>query len=64
MSDYLSSPSLKAKIGAESDFLFTNYDVYHNFAATGDWMRNARPSLETVIKAGVRGNVAPLRTEG
>jgi hypothetical protein len=25
-----------------------------NFAATGDWMRNSRPALESVINAGVR----------
>jgi hypothetical protein len=25
-----------------------------NFAATGDWMRNSRPALESVVNAGVR----------
>lgn len=43
-----------AQIGAESQWQETNDDVYSNFADTGDWMRNSRPNLETVIDAGVR----------
>ncbi|KAF8073373.1 serine carboxypeptidase [Lyophyllum atratum] len=46
--------SIASKIGAESTWQETNRDVYDNFAATGDWMRNSRPDLETVINAGVR----------
>ncbi|KAF8073380.1 serine carboxypeptidase [Lyophyllum atratum] len=46
--------SIASKIGAESTWQVTNHDVYNNFAATGDWMRNSRPYLENVINAGVR----------
>ncbi|KAF9465808.1 serine carboxypeptidase [Collybia nuda] len=52
ITDYLNS--VASKIGAESTWQFTNRGVYNNFAATGDWMRNSRPDLETVINAGVR----------
>ncbi|TFK38948.1 serine carboxypeptidase [Crucibulum laeve] len=45
---------MASKIGAESTWKETNNNVYSNFAATGDWMRNSRPDLETVINAGVR----------
>lgn len=51
---YLNNSTLMALIGAESDWSETNYDVYQNFADTGDWMRNSRPDLETVIDSGVR----------
>jgi len=54
LTSYLSSSSLKTKIGAESDWQETNDEVYNNFANTGDWMTNSRPDLETVINAGVR----------
>jgi carboxypeptidase C (cathepsin A) len=53
ISTYLSSATLKAKIGAESTWSETNNNVYSNFAATGDWMHNSRPDLETVVNAGV-----------
>ncbi|KAF5356576.1 hypothetical protein D9758_008269 [Tetrapyrgos nigripes] len=46
--------SVRSKIGAEVTWQQTNGNVYSNFAATGDWMRNSRPNLETVINAGVR----------
>ncbi|KAF8875302.1 serine carboxypeptidase [Infundibulicybe gibba] len=46
--------SVASKIGAEATWQETNDNVYNNFAATGDWMRNSRPNLETVINAGVR----------
>ncbi|KAG7444067.1 alpha/beta-hydrolase [Guyanagaster necrorhizus] len=46
--------SVASKIGAEATWSMSNGDVYANFAATGDWMRNSRPDLETVINAGVR----------
>ncbi|KAJ4001654.1 serine carboxypeptidase [Lentinula boryana] len=46
--------TIETKIGAESTWQETNDNVYDNFAATGDWMRNSRPDLETVIDAGVR----------
>ncbi|KAG9096623.1 hypothetical protein FS749_008101 [Ceratobasidium sp. UAMH 11750] len=50
----LSSSSFKSKIGAQSGWRITNTQVYNNFAATGDWMRNSRPNLEKVVNAGVR----------
>jgi len=46
--------SVASSIGAESTWQMTNYNVYSNFAATGDWMRSSSPDLETVINAGVR----------
>ncbi|KAF5374179.1 hypothetical protein D9615_008862 [Tricholomella constricta] len=46
--------SVASKIGAEVTWQITNRNVYNNFAATGDWMRNSAPDLETVINAGVR----------
>jgi len=51
---YLNNSTFMAQIGAESQWQETNDDVYSNFADTGDWMRNSRPNLETVIDAGVR----------
>lgn len=54
ITSFLSSSSLKAKIGAESTWHETSETVYDNFASTGDWMTNSRPHLETVINAGVR----------
>ncbi|CCO26044.1 hypothetical protein BN14_00060 [Rhizoctonia solani AG-1 IB] len=50
----LSSSSFRTKIGALKSWTTTNTQVYSNFAATGDWMRNSRPDLEKVINAGVR----------
>ncbi|KAG8748710.1 hypothetical protein FRC10_000101 [Ceratobasidium sp. 414] len=50
----LSSSNFKSKIGAQSGWQTTNTQVYSNFASTGDWMRNSRPNLETVVNAGVR----------
>ncbi|KAJ7655896.1 Alpha/Beta hydrolase protein [Mycena rosella] len=32
----------------------SNFDVYNNFADTGDWMRTSLPDLEFVIDSGVR----------
>ncbi|KAF9475477.1 serine carboxypeptidase [Pholiota conissans] len=52
---YLSS--VASSIGADNitgGFVETNNDVYGAFATTGDWMRNSRPDLESVIDAGVR----------
>ncbi|KAG5722929.1 Carboxypeptidase S1 [Termitomyces sp. T112] len=46
--------SVRTQIGAEVSWQQTNMNVYNNFASTGDWMRNSRPNLETVIDAGVR----------
>ncbi|OBZ77753.1 Carboxypeptidase S1 [Grifola frondosa] len=54
LTPYLTNTSLTNKIGAESTWQETNDQVYSNFEATGDWMRNSRPNLETVINAGVR----------
>lgn len=51
---YLSSSTIKSKIGAQKSWTTTNTQVYSNFAGTGDWMRNSRPNLEKVINAGVR----------
>ncbi|KAF9045221.1 alpha/beta-hydrolase [Panaeolus papilionaceus] len=52
ISSYLAS--IRTKVGAEVSYVESNSNVYSNFAATGDWMRNSRPDLETVINAGVR----------
>lgn len=46
--------SVRTKIGGEVTYTTSSNKVYSNFAATGDWMRNSRPDLETVINAGVR----------
>ncbi|KAF8152369.1 serine carboxypeptidase [Crassisporium funariophilum] len=48
--------SMASKIGVDSGITWeeSNSNIYSNFAATGDWMRNSRPNLETVINAGVR----------
>ncbi|KAF9258401.1 serine carboxypeptidase [Marasmius fiardii PR-910] len=46
--------SIRTRVGAEVTFTESNDNVYNNFARTGDWMRNSRPNLETVINAGVR----------
>lgn len=43
-----------SKIGAESEWVMSSDDIYYNFAASGDWMRNSRPLLESVINSGVR----------
>ncbi|CAE6459558.1 unnamed protein product [Rhizoctonia solani] len=50
----LTNPGFIKEIGAESNWTMTNTQVYVNFAARGDWMRNARPALEKVVNAGVR----------
>ncbi|KAJ7596121.1 serine carboxypeptidase [Mycena floridula] len=50
--DYLAS--VQTTIGAEKTWAESNIFVYLTFAASGDWMRNARQDLETVITAGVR----------
>ncbi|KAL0566430.1 hypothetical protein V5O48_012347 [Marasmius crinis-equi] len=46
--------TVQEEIGAEVTWTKSNSRVHSNFAATGDWMRNSRPDLETVIDAGVR----------
>ncbi|KIL64769.1 hypothetical protein M378DRAFT_574681 [Amanita muscaria Koide BX008] len=46
--------SIAPTIGANVTWQLTNVYVYSNFAATGDWMSNSAPDLETVINAGVR----------
>lgn len=46
--------SVASTIGAEVTWQMTNENVYNNFAATGDWMRNSAPNLESVINAGIR----------
>ncbi|KAG6826956.1 hypothetical protein H0H92_013769 [Tricholoma furcatifolium] len=46
--------TIQSQIGAQVTWEETNDDVYDNFASTGDWMRNSRPDLETVINAGIR----------
>jgi carboxypeptidase C (cathepsin A) len=43
-----------ARIGAEREWVQSSRIIYSNFASTGDWMRNKRPALESVINAGVR----------
>ncbi|KAM5538295.1 hypothetical protein V8D89_008182 [Ganoderma adspersum] len=54
LAPYLANTSLMSKIGAESPWLMSSDNVYANFFTTGDWMRNSRPLLESVINAGVR----------
>jgi hypothetical protein len=51
---YLSSTAVTSKIGSKSTWQETNFGIYDQFAATGDWMRSALPALEAVIDAGVR----------
>ena len=51
---YLNSHAVTSKIGSHTKWEQTNFDVYDNFAATGDWMRTSLPDLEKVINAGVR----------
>ncbi|OCH87134.1 serine carboxypeptidase [Obba rivulosa] len=55
LTPYLTSETLMAQIGAQqTQWTETSDTVYDNFASTGDWMRNSRPDLETVIDSGVR----------
>ena len=51
---YLHSSAVTSKIGSQSTWTQTNYEVYFQFAATGDWMRSSSPDLEMVINSGVR----------
>ncbi|EKM75506.1 hypothetical protein AGABI1DRAFT_79834 [Agaricus bisporus var. burnettii JB137-S8] len=46
--------SVASQIGAETTYRGSSSAIYSNFAQIGDWMRNSRPDLETVINAGVR----------
>lgn len=52
ITNYLNS--IAGAVGAGVVWQEINNDVYLNFAATGDWMRNSRPDLEAVINAGIR----------
>lgn len=54
LAPYLANTSLMSKIGAESSWVMSSDDIYANFFISGDWMRNSRPLLESVINAGVR----------
>jgi Serine carboxypeptidase len=55
LNTYLHNSVVTSKIGSRTPWLETNYPgVYNKFAATGDWMRSARPALEEVINNGVR----------
>jgi carboxypeptidase C (cathepsin A) len=53
---YLQSSAVTSEIGSQSPspWTETNYEVYSEFAATGDLMRSASPNLEMVINSGVR----------
>jgi hypothetical protein len=51
---YLQSSAVTSKIGSQSTWAQTNYEVYFQFTASGDWMRSSLPNLETVINSGVR----------
>ncbi|KAI0643605.1 Alpha/Beta hydrolase protein [Trametes meyenii] len=51
---YLGNQSIVSRIGAETEWKVFQNAVYSNFATTGDWMRNVRPKLESVIDAGIR----------
>ncbi|KAJ7054534.1 alpha/beta-hydrolase [Mycena amicta] len=52
LSPYLNT--IYQQAGAETVWLATNFQVYDNFAATGDWMRTSIHYLETVLDAGIR----------
>src|ERR1700721_189397 len=39
---------IQTTVGAEKTWQNVSYDVYDNFARTGDWMHNSRPDLESV----------------
>ena len=54
LATYLNSTAVTSKIGSQSPWVMINYDVYEQFASTGDWMRSKRSNLEMVIDAGVR----------
>ncbi|EMD34742.1 hypothetical protein CERSUDRAFT_86172 [Gelatoporia subvermispora B] len=54
LTPYLTNKTIVSKIGAQQTWTETSDTVYDNFASTGDWMRNSRPDLETVIDSGVR----------
>ena len=54
LTPYLTNTTLMSVIGAQSTWQETNFQVYENFASTGDWMTNSAPHLEKVINAGVR----------
>ncbi|KAG8733178.1 hypothetical protein FRC11_008104 [Ceratobasidium sp. 423] len=50
----LRNTTFMAQIGALSTWQAVSYEVYYNFAGTGDWMRESRSDLEKVINVGVR----------
>lgn len=50
---YVGTPELAARVGTESEWVFSSEEVYADFAATGDWMRNSAPDLEKVVNHGV-----------
>jgi len=54
LNTYLHDPAVTSKIGSKSTWIESNEPIYWQFAATGDWMRTARPYLEAVINADVR----------
>jgi len=51
---YINSQAVTSKIGAQSKWSETSFQIYQNFANTGDWMKTSKPQLERVINAGVR----------
>ncbi|KAF8480363.1 alpha/beta-hydrolase [Russula ochroleuca] len=51
---YLNNPAITSKIGSQNVWAETNWGIYYQFRATGDWMRSKRSNLEMVINAGVR----------
>ncbi|KAJ7504986.1 serine carboxypeptidase [Mycena galericulata] len=52
LTSYLAS--IGTQIGGKVTWEETNFQVYENFAATGDWMRSSLPDLERVIDSDVR----------
>ena len=55
LNTYLHNSAVTSKIGSLSPWIEFNVPgIYNKFAATGDWMRSARPALEEVINADVR----------
>ena len=51
---YLQNSAVTSKISSQSTWAKTNYEVYFQFAATGDWTRSPLPDLEMIINSGVR----------
>lgn len=51
---YLDSSNVTSVIGSQNTWSQSNYNIYNQFLAGGDWMRSQLPNLEMVINSGVR----------